>query len=72
MEKMVKSQKNYKYVCKKKKVPLSKNTVHTELEGVKIALQFPNNELWWASKSTFQGLKKYVFKKKTTRPFREN
>ena len=36
---------------------------HTSLEGVKISLQFPNNELWWVSKSTFQGLKKYVFQK---------
>ena len=46
--------------------------IHTALEGVKISLQFPNNELWWASKSTFQGLKKYVFKKNQPMAFREN
>ena len=28
-------------------------------------LQFPNNELWWMSKSTFQGLKNMYLKKST-------
>ena len=45
---------------------------HTALEGVKISLQFPNNELCWVWKSTFQGLKKYVFQKNPPTAFREN
>ena len=47
-------------------------TPHTALEGVKISLQFPSNELWWASKSTFQGLKKNIFLKNRPMAFREN
>ena len=34
---------------------------HTPLEGVKILLQFSNDETWWALKSTFSGLKKILF-----------
>ena len=48
------------------------DVIHTGLEGVKISLQFPNNELWWTLKSKFQGLKKYVFKKNRPIAFREN
>ena len=51
---------------------LSDDSFYTYLEGVKISLQFPNNEIWWVSKSTFQGLKKYVFQKNRPRAFREN
>ena len=36
---------------------------HTPLEGVKISLQFSNDETCWALKSTFSGLKKSYFNK---------
>ena len=54
-------EKFIKFTMKINIIIVNLNCHHTRLEGVKILLQFSNDETWWALKSSLWGLKKILF-----------